>query len=187
MFLIFLQQQDSAIQDLLQDYARLKDISEAEDILAPAATWWWIVFVLLVMVIIFFYFMKKRKSVKVPEVLKTPKERALEALNSLREKGWIESQKIKKFVYEVNMITRQYLEDQFDLRAPEQTTDEFLSSKDLKKLLSDDQYNGLENFLGQCDLIKYADTLPSDEELNEFLSYSVSFVNALSPTTVVNS
>lgn len=69
------------------------------------------------------------------------------------------------YVGEVSDAARGYLEARFGLRAPEQTTEEFLASLASKPLpgLGDDE--ALAGFLAQCDLVKFAGWRPGGAEL----------------------
>ena len=53
-------------------------------------------------------------------------------------------------------IIRRYLEDRFELRAPELTTEEFLTVAGTPVLLSHEHQKLLRDFLRQADLVKFA-------------------------------
>jgi hypothetical protein len=57
------------------------------------------------------------------------------------------------------------LEDRFELRAPELTTEEFLASVGESPDLSRDHQNLLREFLRQADLVKFAGVQPSSQDI----------------------
>ena len=71
----------------------------------------------------------------------------------------------KPFVIAVSDTARIYLEERFDFRAPERTTEEFLRELDGTELLLPEQKESLGNFLESCDLVKFAKYEPGENEL----------------------
>ncbi len=71
------------------------------------------------------------------------------------------------YVGEVSDAVRGYLEGRFGLRAPEQTTEEFLAGLAGKELPGMGDSAGLGEFLGWCDLVKFAGWKPGGPELEE--------------------
>src|ERR1051325_11317618 len=71
------------------------------------------------------------------------------------------------FCIEVSTIARIYLEERFDFRAPERTTEEFLAELHLTSLLTPDQKESLGQFLQSCDLVKFARFEPTEAALRE--------------------
>ena len=73
----------------------------------------------------------------------------------------------KPFVIEVSDTARAYLEERFNFRAPERTTEEFLRELAGTKLLLPEQKESLGGFLASCDLVKFAKYEPGENELRE--------------------
>jgi len=71
------------------------------------------------------------------------------------------------YVGEVSDAVRGYLEGRFGLRAPEQTTEEFLAGLAGKELPGMGDAAGLGEFLGWCDLVKFSGWKPGGAELEE--------------------
>jgi len=69
------------------------------------------------------------------------------------------------FVVAVSGALRVYLEERFDFRAPERTTEEFLYELGDTPLLSKRQKESLSDFLQACDLVKFAKYEPGEREL----------------------
>ena len=81
----------------------------------------------------------------------------------------------------VSDTVRHYLEECFDFRAPERTTDEFLHELQSTRLLNEDQKSSLGNFLERCDLVKFAKYQPGETELRELHSAAIRLVDETEP------
>ena len=89
---------------------------------------------------------------------------ALEALRRLHAQGLIEKQRFETYYVSLSAIVREYLENGLNLRAPEMTTEEFLSAAARDHQLSPVQQERLAEFLSQADLVKFARHRPGLEE-----------------------
>ena len=89
---------------------------------------------------------------------------ALEALRRLHARGLIEKQQFETYYVSLSAIVREYLENGLNLRAPEMTTEEFLSAAARDRQLSAVQQERLAEFLSQADLVKFARHRPGLEE-----------------------
>ena len=87
----------------------------------------------------------------------------------------------KPFVVAVSDTARKYLEERFDFRAPERTTEEFLHELHGTDLLLPDQKESVGNFLESCDLVKFAKYEPGEPELRELHGSAVRLVNETEP------
>ena len=92
-------------------------------------------------------------------------ETALQALNILKAKGWIEALNIEPFYIELSDIVRHYIEARFDIHAPEQTTEEFIRETATSNILSMDHQSLTQQFLEQCDLVKFARYRPEKTDM----------------------
>lgn len=122
--------------------------------LAALALWWW-----------------RRQKARAPE---KPAEVSPEQLipPHVRAKRRLEEalrllDQPKPFVIAVSDALRQYLEEQFDLHAPERTTEEFLDEVQSSPLLDAGQKALLADFLTRCDLVKFARYEPAERELRD--------------------
>jgi len=112
----------------------------------------------------------------------TAHEVALRRLDELLARGLIERGEFKLFYQEVSLILRRYIEDRFGLRAPEQTTEEFLASSRRAhaqgaNLLSAEDIGLLEKFLSHCDLVKFAAVEPTRAQVDESLHTVRAFID----------
>lgn len=73
----------------------------------------------------------------------------------------------RAFAIAVSDAVRIYLEERFELRAPERTTEEFLRDLQKTSALNDSQKTSLTAFLEQCDLLKFARFEPPESMLRE--------------------
>ncbi len=95
---------------------------------------------------------------------------AYEALAVLEKKDYIRKGQTQAYYIELSDIVRHYLENRFNIRAPEMTTEEFLVKLKDDSALSLEHKGLLRDFLLNCDLVKFAKYLPADQEAN--LSFS---------------
>lgn len=80
------------------------------------------------------------------------------------------------FFVALSGIVRRYLEDRFDLRAPEFTTEEFLASVGSSPDFSQPHQALLRQFLRQADLVKFAGVQPSEEDIENSINSARQFL-----------
>ena len=71
---------------------------------------------------------------------------------------------------------RRYLEDRFELRAPELTTEEFLASVGESPDLSREHQVLLREFLRQADLVKFAGVRPAADDIQQSVDAARQFL-----------
>ena len=87
----------------------------------------------------------------------------------------------KPFCILVSDTIRGYLEERFDFHAPERTTEEFLHELRGTDLLSAEQKEKLGEFLGCCDLVKFAKYEPVENELRGLHGSALRLVEETEP------
>ncbi len=87
------------------------------------------------------------------------------------------------FVVAVSGAVRVYLEERFDLHAPERTTEEFLHELADSPVLSERQKQTLADFLMRSDLVKFARYEPGKPELRDMHAAAVRLVDETAPTS----
>lgn len=145
------------------------NVNDIRDIKPPVAIpngWeWagWMLGALAVLAALFFAWQwwQKRRS-KIPVAPPVPahvraKQKLAEALALIAQP--------KSFCILVSDTIRLYLEERFDFRAPERTTEEFLHELQDTDLLATEQKEKLGEFLESCDLVKFAKYEPGEPEL----------------------
>ena len=98
-------------------------------------------------------------------LLPRPYEIALERLDKLLRSDMLDKGQVREFYFELTALLRTYIEGQFSLRAPEQTTEEFLA--ELRKSLAFNPQTArdlLRRFLEHGDMVKFAKLEPSRDE-----------------------
>jgi hypothetical protein len=84
---------------------------------------------------------------------------------------------VDAFYVELSGIVRRYLEDRFDMRAPELTTEEFLEAVQQSPELVRSHQTMLREFLRQADLVKFARVQPSDQDIQGSIDSARSFLD----------
>jgi hypothetical protein len=107
---------------------------------------------------------KPARPAKPPPVIPAH-ELAVKALRDLESKGYIESGQVEPFYVELSKIVRDYIERRFHLRAPEQTTEEFIRFTAQSDVLSKAHRTLVVEFLEQSDLVKFARFEPGAEDM----------------------
>jgi hypothetical protein len=90
----------------------------------------------------------------------------------------------KPFCILVSDTIRLYLEERFDFRAPERTTEEFLHELQGTPLLAAKQKEKLGEFLECCDLVKFAKYEPRELELRDLHASAMRLVEETEPVVV---
>ena len=167
------------------------NVSDIRDIKPPveiASGWewlWWVLaaLVILAALVLIWKWWQKRQA-QVPIVPPVPahvraKQRLAEALALIAQP--------KPFCILVSDTIRLYLEERFDFRAPERTTEEFLHELQGTPLLAAKQKEKLGEFLECCDLVKFAKYEPGENELRELHGSAVRLVEETEPQDVQSS
>lgn len=87
----------------------------------------------------------------------------------------------KPFCIMVSDTVRLYLEERFDFRAPERTTEEFLRELKESDLLLPDQKQSLSEFLSVCDMVKFARYEPGPPELRALHESATRLIDETEP------
>lgn len=127
------------------------------------------------------YFYRKKKEAKTAVPPRPAHEVAFEELNRIEGLDLIRQRQIKEYYYLTSNCLRQYLENRFNLRAPEQTTEEFLESAARNGTLEGRFVNLLKEYLERCDLVKYAKLEPHAGELTKLVETTRKFIEETKP------
>jgi hypothetical protein len=161
--------QDITIEDI-EDVVEMKDRYH----------WAWFLVGPIVLVIIvtatIALLCKKKTIVETKRIYKSAHQIAFEMLKTIADEKMIEQGQIKLFYEKLSGCLRQYIENRFQLRAPEQTTEEFLENLKTSSVLQLEYKQELQKFLEHCDLVKFARYQPSNEQINESLTIAEQFV-----------
>lgn len=107
-----------------------------------------------------------KKNDNLPSVPKIdPQEVAWESLNRLMNSDYLTCGHYKLFYFELTRIVRQYIEDVYRIKAPRQTTEEFLRNLAHANSFPRQKRQILQQFLQRADMVKYAAQTPGKEEI----------------------
>jgi hypothetical protein len=146
--------------------------------------WWVLAALAIIALAVFAWKLWRRHRLQIPVEPPVPahvraKLRLAEALALIAQP--------KPFVIAVSDTARTYLEERFDFRAPERTTEEFLYELQATDLLAKEQKESLGNFLASCDLVKFAKYEPREPELRGLHGAAVKLVEETEPKEISNS
>jgi hypothetical protein len=149
--------------------------------------WLWLVPAILLLVAVFSWLAWKlyRRLKRLQEAVPPPLpawEEALGALDRLPWREWVADGQFKRFYYALSEILKRYLERRFGFDAVEQTTTELLASMRAQKLPMRDE---ITRFFARCDLVKYAKTVPPEDEAERALEQLRDFVLRTKPAPPV--
>jgi hypothetical protein len=119
---------------------------------------------------------RQKRRVLVPRP-KTPEEIAHAALAALLAENLPARGLIKEFYLRLTAIVRKYIEETTGIRAPEQTTEEFLRDIRSCEAFAPERSVRLAEFLEAADMIKYAGQEPREGQIEEAISRAREFVD----------
>lgn len=126
---------------------------------------------------------KKYRKTNIKELFIKPKQKlpahviAINSFEELRLKRLYENGKVKEYFSEISDILRQYLDNRYNIRALEMTTDEIFMEIKEKAIINDESFSLLEYILKYSDLVKFAKYIPNSFVGNKCLKDSFEFVN----------
>jgi len=107
-----------------------------------------------------------------------PREEAAKALAQLAAKTLPELGKFDRFYVELTTVVRRYIERQYGLRAPEQTTEEFLANLQNHPSFGETVQQQLSRFLSSADMVKFACHSPEVPDCHRALAAATNFVDS---------
>jgi len=132
-----------------------------------------------------FWLLRSRPSRVIGPVPLSPWEVAYERLRVLNSAALPAAGKFSRHYIELSDIIRHYVEDRYDLHAPERTTPEFLDEATNSGLLSPEQRDLLEVLLKLCDRVKFARYVSSVEEAEESMAGILRFIDDSIPKVAI--
>jgi hypothetical protein len=141
-------------------------------IVAAAAIGWWLRH-------------RRHREIAVAEKVLSHEELANAELDRLVESGLAERD-VKQFYVELTGIVRRYIEFATGVRAPEQTTEEFLREISRANTFGRDACAKLRDFLEAADLVKFAALRPGSDASAESVRRARTFIGLRSLPAIVN-
>ena len=156
-------------------------INDIEGVVEPPrkASWWWawtLGGLVLAAVPLAWWLLRRRQVRELVRIFKPAHEVAYARLRSLVAEKLVEAGRLKEFYERISGILRHYIEDRFELRAPERTTEEFLSELGQTNVLAEPDRAVLAEFLTHCDLVKFAKHAPTDKQIQRSFDLVKDFI-----------
>ena len=120
---------------------------------------------------------RRGKSLESETPAKTPEEIAHAALAQLLSEQLPTRGLVKEFYLRLTGIVRQFIEDTTGLKAPEQTTEEFLREMRTREVFSPQRSFRLKEFLEAADMVKYAGAQPDTEQIELSIARAREFID----------
>jgi hypothetical protein len=124
----------------------------------------------------FYLYRRRLKDIDAVEVRLKAHEIAYKELKALADENLIDAGEIKLFYLRLSAIVRRYIENRFGLRAPEQTTEEFLNGLEKAGEFPAEYKPLLNDFLRHCDLVKFARFEPGTEDIQNSFNSCKAFI-----------
>jgi hypothetical protein len=141
----------------------------------------WIVMGAIALVIAVVFFFKKRPKPVVPAKIQSPWEKAYERLEHLQSEMLIEKKNWSEYFFKLSLIVRMYIEDKYQINAPEMTTEEFLKFMEQSNDLNSYHKDILKGFLVSCDLVKFAKYQPQADETEKSFALAKKLIDETKP------
>jgi hypothetical protein len=171
---------DIEVTSLLGEQRGKLSIADIEDVVdMPAKTFlWWLLPAAAVVggAVALCLYLRRKKTMAAVRIFKPAHEIAYARLQLLIQRDLIKAGKVKEFYEAISDILRHYIEDRFELRAPERTTEEFLFEIRNTGVLSESDRKALTEFLTHCDLVKFAKHSPTDEQIQHTIDLAKNFI-----------
>jgi len=172
---------DIEVTSLLgEDLAELVIADIAPPVFLPGRVPLWpfviIAIVIIAAAIIIFIRLRRKAAVAIARLFKPAHEIAYQRLEKLVAAKLIEKGKLGRFYQRISDILRHYIEDRFNLMAPEMTTEEFLFELSRSNSLSQNDKDSLAEFLTHCDLVKFAKYRPETEQIQRTFDLVKNFI-----------
>lgn len=114
---------------------------------------------------------RRRNSRPRPAASQAPEmpawEKAYQQLEALQKENLPEKGQFREFFTRVSDIARHYMEDRFNIRAPQMSSEEFLYDLAKRGALNEKQNAALKDFLTSCDMVKFAKYAPTLNEARQ--------------------
>lgn len=143
----------------------------------PAIVFWIGLIIALVICAYFLVASRKRSETSVVVPALTPQESARVELEKLLSEELPSKGLVKEFYLRLTGIVRTYIEGSTGLKAPEQTTEEFLVAMRSSALFSSDDSKKLQDFLEAADMVKYAGQQPTLSSIEDSAQKAREFIS----------
>ena len=175
----------SEFGDALPNLANLQPMLPPRPLEQSTSWYWWLLAIAGGMLAVLALWMRRRRKSEVLELPKqTPEEIAHAALAALFAEKLPSRGLVKEFYLRLTGIVRQFIEGTTGLRAPEQTTEEFLRAMRSQDVFTAERSTRLKEFLEAADMVKYAAQQPDETQIELSIVRAREFVDLKSSDTV---
>ena len=177
---------DEEIQKRLD--GELKSSSKPMTRLHPPSIWPYVIWtaiaaaaIAILYAALAFIIRKRREKAAIPPPPLPPWINARRELERLLAERLSENGLFMEYYNRIQLILRTYIEDRFQIRAPELTTEEFLDKLRKEDSAVASYREQLEQFLRHCDLVRFAAQIPSQQDIAATFKSCSDFVEATTP------
>jgi len=170
--------------DVISEFGQVKsDLSQVDPMLEPLApqeNLVWLISLVVALLIILalfgYWILKGRNSKQADTPTLSPEQLAKIALDQLIAEELPSRGMVKEFYLRLTGIVRVFIEGKTGLRAPEQTTEEFLLDVNESSCFDKHQAYRLKEFLTAADLVKYAGQKPDETNIRQSVERAKEFI-----------
>lgn len=167
----------SDLSDQIPDLANLEPMIPPQPVeVRSNLVWLWAMVPLLLALSIAFWRFWRTGPRPTTVIVKSPGEIAQEALTALLARELPAQGLFQEFYLSLTAIVRTYIEGTTGVRAPEQTTEEFLRAMRMRSLFAVEQGVKLQDFLEAADMVKYAGQQPTEAQIEQSIARAREFV-----------
>lgn len=134
-----------------------------------------------------YWFLRARPLRETGPPPRAPWEVAYDRLRMLDAAALPAAGKFGRYYVELSYVIRRYVEDRYQLHAPERTTPEFLAEATTSGLLTTEQQDQLAALLKLCDRVKFARYGSSVEEAEQSMAEILQFIDDSIPKVAAES
>jgi hypothetical protein len=169
----------SELSDQVPDLAQLEPMLPPQP-LEDSSSWWWLgtAGLAVAAVLIATRLRRRRQDQVIPVAVKSPEEIAQAALTQLLSEELPNRGLFKEFYVRLTGIVRIYIEGKTGLKAPEQTTEEFLREIRTRDVFTADRSVRLKEFLEAADMVKYAGQQPGVDQIERSIQRAKEFITS---------
>ncbi|MFH0939429.1 MAG: hypothetical protein V1899_09140 [Planctomycetota bacterium] len=149
--------------------------------LSPRPIWTWVISAISVLAavaasIVWWRYRKRKHLIAI--IARSPEEIASDELKALMAENLHGKGEFQEFYVRLTGMVRRYIEATTSIRAPEETTEEFLRDMRARQIFPPERSLQLAQFLEAADLVKYAAQQPSQHQIEEAITRAQEFVRA---------